>query len=272
MQSTYLFTPALKINSLINFNGWQYLDALVIDFEDSIHYTCKEEAREFISSYNFNNIPCKNIGLRINSIATIDGIRDLLWLYETKHKLFFKMLFVPKIKNHNELMLLKSIIREYDIQIKIISIIEDVDAINDLDNIAKNSDALILGQADLVANLYAANFSYISHARSMITLYAAKYNIPVIDTNSFEMDDMDKFRAECINSKNEGFIAKAAIHPKQISIIKEVFAITQDEIDEYHCIIDEYNNSRNGLIIKNGLIIAPPFVAKAKKILKLLTS
>ncbi|NRA59575.1 MAG: aldolase [Psychrobium sp.] len=269
MDKSYLFTPALKIDSLARIDNCN-CSVAVLDLEDSIHPSMKSQARQEIVDRDFASLSqYKKLSLRINAIDTIDGIKDI----EMLNRRFgqgdcpIDSVFVSKIKHHRELLVYRTLFNAFAPGVRLIPIIETLEAVEDLDEIAKLSDALILGQADLVSCLYANNDTFIANTRAKICVYAAKYNIMAIDTNSFELSDMTVFEQQCRSAKQEGFLAKAAIHPMQIDIINQVFDISEKDKQAFEDVIDIYTHSVNGFSICDGRIIAPPFVTKATKML-----
>ena len=88
-----------------------------------------------------------------------------------------------------------------------------------------------------------------------------------IDTNSFEIENIETLKNECVSAKQYGFTAKAAIHPNQVDTINEVFSTLPHEIQKYQSLIEAYNSSDTGFIMVDGQVIAPPFIAKAKKMI-----
>lgn len=269
MDKSYLYTPALKIDSLAN-NDYCQCSVAVLDLEDSIHPNMKSQARHKIAELDFATLSqYHKLSLRINAIDSIDGIKDIEMLnrrFETAD-CPIDSVFLSKIKHPRELVIYRGLFADIAPKIKLIAIIETIEAIENIDEIAKLSDALILGQADLMSCLYAHNDTFIADARAKICVYAAKYNIMAIDSNSFELDDMAVFEQQCRSAKQEGFLAKAAIHPLQIEIINQVFNISQKERQAYAQVVDIYSRSVNGFAIRDDQIIAPPFVANATKML-----
>ncbi|AXV79791.1 MULTISPECIES: HpcH/HpaI aldolase/citrate lyase family protein [Ralstonia solanacearum species complex] len=274
MHVSYLFTPALKIDSLLKGAGTQ-ADAVVLDLEDSIHISAKTEARIRVQ-HALRKLRERHaeIGIRINSLSTPYGLQDATLIFELQKSKDSRIdsVFIPKIHNGGELRLYKNLFSSLPVPVKLVPIIETVDAVNEIGEISTLSDALILGQADLSAEMYSANKSFIAHARAMVCISAARRCIPAIDTNSFELKNMEQFAAECLAAKHEGFIGKAAIHPCQVPIINNTFRVSREELDHYASSIETYNNSPDGFSIVNGRVIAPPFIAKAKKILDLHSS
>jgi citrate lyase subunit beta/citryl-CoA lyase/(S)-citramalyl-CoA lyase len=96
---------------------------------------------------------------------------------------------------------------------------------------------------------------------------AARHRIQAIDTNSFEIHDMAAFEKDCLIAKEAGFTGKAAIHPNQVEGINRLFSVAEEAVADYRSTIDTYDNSGIGFALKDGKVLAPPFVAKARLML-----
>ena len=268
--NSYLFTPALKIDSLKSQNLPKG-QSIVLDLEDSIQLNNKEKAREHLSNFDFSQLTEFNFhwSIRLNSIGTYSGLSDLQWLKKMLGNQDFPVtqLFLPKLNNVEELLLYKKLVVTLPRALNLIAIIESIDGVENLDAIAEQCDGLIFGQADLVGQLYAPNQNFITAARMKLCVAAAKYQIQAFDTNSFELNDMQKLHQECVQAKAEGFMGKAVIHPKQIRTVEKVFAINQTLLKEYQAVIDDYKLAEDGFIVNKDKVVAPPFVAKAETML-----
>ena len=146
----------------------------------------------------------------------------------------------------------------------LISFIETVDAVEDADAIASVSDGLCYGHADLEAELYSANQTYLEIAQARLCVAAAKYRIPAIDTSSLEIDDMSVVEAHCTSARSNGFTGKAAIHPRQVPVINRVFVMPAETLADYERTVTDYQQQDSGFRIIDNRVIAPPFVAKAR--------
>jgi citrate lyase beta subunit len=272
MDVCYFYTPALRLDSLLRKGRELKADMLVIDLEDATHLHAKDEARRKVASFDFGALDAfgMKIAVRINSLASFHGIEDLRLLrslYESK-KCSLGHVLVPKINHANDVKTYRSLFQSLPFVPKIYSFIETVEAVDNAEAIAAVSDALCFGQADLSAEMYSPNAAFLEYARARLCIAAAKHLIPAIDTNSFDIENMASFRQECFVSKAVGFTGKAAIHPDQVVQIKEVFAGTAEMADKYRSSIDAYFASQEGFVIRNGEVIAPPFIAKARRMLK----
>lgn len=271
LSTSYLFTPAPRLASLSNAKLLETRE-IVVDLEDAVHIGAKAAAREAISSFDFSALTQEgfNCGLRINSIANIEGTRDLDFIDSLAKRgdFPFTYIIIPKIRSHFDQLIYKNHFDNIPGKPGIIPLIETVEAIDDIQAIAALSSGLLFGQADLVSEMYAPNASFIAYARARLCIAASKCGILAIDTNSFEIDDMSLVERECQEAKLQGFGAKAAIHPVQVTVINKMFDIADDEIIRYRNIVATYYGSSKGFSIEDGRVVAPPFIAKAKRMLE----
>ena len=248
-------------------------DVVMIDLEDSVHAFEKSKARAALAQLDLRDLvknKNKTFGVRINSINTMDGIRDLdVVLNHIQSGNFpIEYLQIPKVGSHQEVLRCRSYVDELSISLKIFPIVETPEGIADVEKIAAVSDLLLFGQADLVATMYQPNAAYLSQARGRFCVACAQAKICPVDTFMFEeISNMVAFEKGCTQAKEEGFMAKAIIHPNQVPVVKNIFSVSIDDIDQYKLLIDTYEHADTGFQFNAGTIIAPPFVAKAKLIL-----
>jgi citrate lyase subunit beta/citryl-CoA lyase/(S)-citramalyl-CoA lyase len=273
MHVSYLYTPALRIDSLIANRQNLIADAVVVDLEDSIHANAKADARAKVAELDLSPLTERGIrvGLRMNSIASYDGLKDMELLLQlgARGRRGFEFILLPKVNHANEVKIYKALLGTLREPPEVYPFIETVEAVENADGIAAVSDGLAFGQADLVAEMYSPNESYLNYARARMCVAAARYKLQAIDTNSFEIEDMVRFESECVAAKGYGFTAKAAIHPRQVPAINAVFTVSAETIAGYRALIDAYQRSEVGFVIVDGKVVAPPFVAKARRMLEL---
>ncbi len=247
-------------------------DVMMLDLEDSVHISAKEKARNTLKQLKLDSLVAQNkaFGVRINNINTLDGIRDLNVVCQgiQTDTLPIQYLQIPKVSSHYDVLRCRSYLNELSRPIKLFPIVETPEGIADVEKIAKASDLLLFGQADLTATMYQPNAAYLAQARGRFCVACAEARIVPVDTWLFEeITDMVKYELGCIESKKEGFLAKAVIHPNQVPIAKQVFALPQEILTKYQEVINCYEQAEIGFQFQNGAIIAPPFVEKAKLML-----
>jgi len=267
------YTPALRVDAVLRSLPLRPgAGALVLDLEDSIPKASKAAARARLSDVDLRSTGLPGVSMRINSIATPDGLSDIqaiLSLAGQVGGLPIETVLVPKVNTSSDVGIYRSLLSGLANPPQICSFIETVDAVENAFEIAAASDGLCFGQADLVAELYAPDQSYLAYARARLCVAAAKYNLPAIDTNSFELWDMAVVRAQSEAARACGFTGKAAIHPKQVDVITDAFVVSAEELDGYRQTIADYEDDARGFNVTKDRVLAPPFVLKARRMLRL---
>ncbi|HSY50253.1 MAG TPA: aldolase/citrate lyase family protein [Thermoanaerobaculia bacterium] len=268
---SYLYTPAPRIESLMAKRQDVAADVVVVDLEDSVHVKAKAAAREKVCQFDFS--PLTKLGirlaLRVNTICSFDGLRDLEMLRERYERgdCAIESVLLPKINHPSEIRIYRSLFDSLKQRPRLICFIETIEAVENADAIASVSDAICFGQADLCAQMYGSHPAFLDYARTRMCVAAARYHIQAIDTSSFEIHDLVKFEGECAAARECGFTGKVAIHPNQVEAINRIFGISGEIIAGYQRTIDAYLNADVGFAMKDGQVVAPPFVAKARMML-----
>ncbi|PCE31254.1 HpcH/HpaI aldolase/citrate lyase family protein [Burkholderia ubonensis] len=271
MDISFLYTPALRIDDLRKKAGLVAPSRVILDLEDSVHAHSKDKARRHLAEQDVGDLTAAGLrfGMRVNVLTSYDGIADIQFLkalYESG-KTYVEYVLVTKITHPKEVEVYRSLFATLPKPPKIYAFIETVEAVDRADAIAAVSDGLCFGQADLAAEMYHANATFIDYARARMCIAASRRRIPAIDTNSFDVVDMDAFQKECEAAKAYGFTGKAAIHPRQVDPINRVFSVRDELIDQYQASIAAYEAAETGFAIRDGEVIAPPFITKARRML-----
>jgi citrate lyase beta subunit len=267
----YFYTPALRVDSVLR-SPPPPGTARVLDLEDSIPKRAKAAARDHLAAVDLSEADLPGVVLRVNSIETPDGLADLRMLLDLGGQIGgvpVQTVLVPKVAAGRDVAIYRSLLSGLPNPPQIASFIETLDAVENAYDIAAASDGLCFGQADLLSEMYAPDESFLAHARARLCVAAARYGLPAIDTNSFELWDPEVIRAQSEAAKRCGFTGKAAIHPKQVPVIVETFSVAPEELDGYLRTIKDYESEANGFAVTKDRVLAPPFVAKARRMLAL---
>lgn len=265
------YVPASRADTLLK-NVPRHSIALVLDLEDSVPKHAKRIARERLADVDLTGTGLSGVSLRINSVETPEGLLDIqtiLALGGEVGGLPVQTVLVPKIAAGRDVAIYRSLLSALADPPDICSFIETVDAVENAFDIAAASDGLCFGQADLVAEMWAPDESYLAHARARMCVAASRYGLPAIDTNSFELWDIDVVRAQCEAAKQCGFTGKAAIHPKHLQPILETFTVGPEELDGFRQTIKDYEADDRGFAVGKDQVLAPPFVLRARRMLAL---
>lgn len=275
MDTCFLYTSVLKFQPNRPEPGFGS-DVVMLDLEDAVHASAKDEARDTLAALDLRDLVARGqrFGVRINSVRTIEGIRDLDAVYRAcaSGRLPIRYLQMPKARSREDVVLCRSLFAPLRLTpaLKFFPLVETPEGLNNVEGIAEVSDVMLFGQADITNAMYKPNAAYLAQARGRFCVACAQFRIPPIDTRLFEeIQDMDRFEAGCREARDEGFFGKAIIHPKQVEPVRRAFAIDREELASYRSTIREYESQGAGFAIRDGAVVAPPFVAKARLMLEL---
>ena len=176
-----------------------------------------------------NRIECI---VRINSIQTSVGLAGIQSVLDSHSPP--PALMLPKVRSPEEIKLLDELLQESSRGTRL-NIIRETNAEREADyEIAQASsriEALFFGGVDMAADLRCQNsWEPLLYARSRVVHAAAAAGIDVIDAPYLNLDDLDGMKREACLAQELGFSGKGAIHPKQISILNQVFTPTEGEV------------------------------------------
>jgi (S)-citramalyl-CoA lyase len=229
---SWLFTPATKADRFGR-AAEVHADALIIDLEDAVALSDKQKARTAALQYLEQPAGSRLPGaLRINAPVTRTGIEDLRSLLESSAALDY--IILPKCDSPALISMVRVLLDQAAKKTEIIALIESAKGVEALPDIVKSDVkpvGLLFGAADMAADLGAkTTWETLFFVRSRILQVAASAGVVVVDSPFFDIADLEGLKRETKAVEDLGFHGKAAIHPKQISIINEVFTPTAEEV------------------------------------------
>ncbi|KAF7772081.1 citrate lyase subunit beta / citryl-CoA lyase [Pseudoalteromonas citrea] len=242
------------------------------DLEDSVPERQKEKARDLISASLLRNNQIKT-AVRINAIDTKYGLEDILFFINREVSPDFFIL--PKVEAPESVNIVGDILRQAFPNVKLFCVIESIKALKSLDRIVNASsyiDGLIFGSADFSESMGKVPSALdLTFARTEISLAANQINAYAIDSPCFSLENINELDQECRIARRLGYHGKIAIHPKQVSLINEVFSPTQEELDFSNEVIEASerlnHKSCSSISTVKSNMIGPPFIKMARKII-----
>jgi (S)-citramalyl-CoA lyase len=231
---SWLFTPATK-SDRFGRAADAHADALIVDLEDAVAPSAKNEARETALGYLAvmppDHLPC---ALRINSPDTRFGFDDLQALLSSPADPDY--LILPKCRSSTLIGLVGNLLREAGKTAQIIALIESAKGVSALDEIVRGDNkpaALLFGAADMAADLGAEiAWETLLWVRSRVVQSAALTGIALLDSPYFNIGDTEGLKHETKASASLGFHGKCAIHPAQVAAINDVLTPSEQQIAE----------------------------------------
>jgi (S)-citramalyl-CoA lyase len=242
-------------------------DLTVIDLEDGVAATRKDEARRIVAAF-YSSAPPAATALRINSLRLPDGLRDILLLRELSYRP--DVIVMAMVTCADEVRLARELLADFAAPIGIFVTVETTQCMRAIHDVAAAADGLIFGSADYAANLGVpiGGWTNILHARSQVVTAACCAGIPAFDTAFFKLGDTQGLADECVAVKDLGFVGKTAIHPNQVELINRFFTPSAAEIEQARAVVELAENSSSNITKLDKQMIGPPFVKLARKVLE----
>ena len=133
--------------------------------------------------------------------------------------------------------------------------------------------ALCFGAEDFTSDMGAIRTKQsleVAHARGHIVLASRAAGILAIDTPYTDLADDEGFLAETRAIRGMGYGGKLLIHPKQIELVHQAFAPSEEEVTYARRVVEAFEAAESGgtgAIALDGKMIDAPVVARAREIL-----
>jgi citrate lyase subunit beta/citryl-CoA lyase len=261
-------------------------DVLLIDLEDSVDLSAKEEARRVTAAFLAEQQATPDrprLFVRVNGLTTGLTDADLDGVMQTAPD----GIVLPKTVGGADVAHLgaKLAVREaeFDLEDGITRILaiatENAAGVFALGTFGGSSHRLVgmtWGGEDLSADLGAEtnrseDGSYTDPyrlARSLTLLGAAAAGVDAVDSVFTNFRDMAGLEAECRIARRDGFVAKMAIHPAQVPVINKAFTPSQEAIEKAQAVIDAFKaNPGAGVVGINGEMLDRPHLLRAERLL-----
>ncbi len=274
-----LFTPANRPDRFLKALETK-ADGLVIDLEDAVSQKDKDSARlgliEFLKTKPFEKNNNKSrpflVCVRINSIQTLAGLKDITALCESK--IFPDALVFPKVEYAEEIKLYDKYFSLPECQnLSYMALIETAIGLENAYKIAHASprlSGLTFGGADLAADLGAElSFEPMFYARSRIVQAAKSAGLCALDVPFLDIHNDAGNKEEAERVKKMGYTGKYAIHPAQIETLYQVFTPSPEDLNRAQGIVDAYNQAGGNVAEFNGKMIDVPVYKSAMRILNI---
>jgi citrate lyase subunit beta/citryl-CoA lyase len=283
---SYLFVPGKK-NNVVEKAVSSDADFVIIDLEDAVAISEKENAREIVKEALLNFKEKKPIYIRINDISTP------FWEEDVKYAATYGAhgIVVPKAESREGIQKVCRSLRSYFLlngdkervaDFKVIPLIETAKGVQFVYDIAGADpfiERLAFGYIDYSLDInceLTPGGIELLYTRSQIVVAsrAAEIDAP-IDAVYPNIKNPEGLEAETRHAKQLGFRAKLIIHPKQIDVVHNVFSPTEQEIEEAKAIVEQFEKAeKEGIasISVNDSLVDYPVYKKAKDVLKQLQS
>ena len=226
-------------------------DEIVIDLEDAVAASAKDEARatvlQALREPQWQGVRCS---VRVNAPRTPwchDDIVAIASLLDGPASIV-----VPKVECAGDLAFVERLLdgaqaaAGVDRPLRVQALIETAAGVSRVQEIAASSprlDGLILGYADLSASLgraagAGAELDSWRAIQDQILLAARTYDLVAIDGPYLGVAVDAAFTAAAERARDMGFDGKWAIHPAQVAALNALFTPTHEQVEHAQAVVD----------------------------------
>src|SRR5881394_999258 len=238
-------------------------DMVFLDLEDAVAPLEKEAARDkVVKAINDLDWGDTVLCVRVNAWDTKWTYRDVIHIVENASERLDELM-LPKVQSAAEVVALDLLLTQIEEttgrsqRVGIEAQIETARGIINVEEICAASDRLetiILGPVDMSASMEMPSLAgglgipeypgdYFHYAFVKILMAGRANGLQVIDGPYVKVRDPEGFREFCKRTQILGYDGKWALHPDQVTILNEVFGVSQEQFDRAADILEAYEKA-----------------------------
>ena len=247
-------------------------DAVVLDLEDAVEVSKKEDSRQLvIRQIENNDYGSRVVVVRVNDLGTKWGEQDVAAVAN----LPIQAILVPKVSEIRDISRMVDLLNRLGSELPIWIMVETPLAIININELARQPRvaALVMGTSDLVVDLCAEHLEErqnISYALQRSIIAARAFGKKILDGVHLDFRDLDSLRNVCRLGKSMGFDGKTLIHPDQIPVANDAFSPSEAELDKAKRVIDAWRSAQtrgSGVVEVDGTLVESLHVEEAKRLI-----
>jgi citrate lyase subunit beta/citryl-CoA lyase len=246
-------------------------DVVIVDLEDAVAPAHKDSARENARAL-LSEISPKPVVVRINDVRSAWGAADLARLGDASSLAGVR---VPKVESAEDVRLVRAGLTSRTLPLHcLIESARGVEAAFEIARADPNVASIGLGEADLRSDLGVTDEEGLLWARSRIVVAARAADLPAPAMSVYtKIDDLGGLAASCRRGRALGFLGRAAIHPRQLSVIAECFMPTEAEANAARELLDalaKANTTEQGVVVlQSGQFADRAMIKGAERVIAL---
>ena len=247
-------------------------DAVVLDLEDAVEVSKKEESRQLvIRQIENNDYGPRVVVVRVNDLGTKWGEQDVAAVAN----LPIQAILVPKVSEIRDISRVVDLLNRLGSELPIWIMVETPLAIININELARQPrvTALVMGTSDLVVDLCAEHLEErqnISYALQRSIIAARAFGKKILDGVHLDFRDLDSLRNVCRLGISMGFDGKTLIHHDQIPVANDAFSPSEAELDKAKRVIDAWRSAQtrgSGVVEVDGTLVESLHVEEAKRLI-----
>ena len=245
-------------------------DAVVIDLEDAVPATAKDEARQAAAAYAVTAEAAVALYVRINHPRSPWARDDVTTVASPR----LAGIRVPKVEDADEVRTVAGWLHDAGAPVPLYCLIESALGVERAYDICRADPlvaGLVLGEADLAADLGTSDDDGLRYARSRCVVAARAAGLPPPVQSVFpNVQDLDGLRTSCEQGRWLGFLGRSAIHPEQVPVINAAYTPSAAEVADARMLL-ESSQRRDGeaFVLSDGRFVDAAVVEQARRTLAL---
>jgi len=260
MQRSYLFAPGHK-SELLAKVFMAGADVVVLDLEDAVPLPAKESARALVAKV----LDTRPAYVRVNAPRTRECAADLDAVAGSAAGIR-----IPKTESPLDVQWVAERVPGTPL-VCAIETARGVLAAQETACVASVRQ-LAIGGVDLRRDLASGRGELATlYARSHLVLASRAAGIePPVDSVFPYLDDEEGLRQETLLAQSLGYFGKSAIHPRQLSVIHDVFTPSPEELRWAQAVVAAFEQSEGSAArLEDGEFVALPVADRARRLLQL---
>jgi citrate lyase subunit beta/citryl-CoA lyase len=249
-------------------------DALLLDLEDAVAPSAKEEARRrVVAALAAGGFGPRALVVRVNGAATPWGAADLVAMARAGAD----AVLLPKVERAADVHAAVGALDAAGAPsaLPVWCMVETPRGVLAAAAIAAASPrvgCLVAGTSDLVKDLRARHTparTEVLASLSLVLLAARANGLDALDGVHLDLQDEAGFEAACRQGRDLGFDGKTLIHPRTVDAANRIFSPSPDEVAAARRIIAAHAEAEaagKGVVVVDGRLVEALHVAEARRI------
>lgn len=274
---TWMYCPGTRLDLLEKAYA-SSADVVIYDLEDAVLPALKDEARENVRTFLTDVAERSTAGgpkiqVRVNGFDTPWMAADLHMVTAIRG---FGGVRVPKVETIEQVAQVREIVGDMPIH----ALVETAKGLSNLEEICASDlvAAVSLGDVDLRTELRLSGEQALDQFRIRLVVALAAHGKPApVGSVYVDLADAEGLLKHTHHLRSLGFVGRSALHPKQLTVIREGFQPSAKEIKDARELLAaaEAASTDAGLgafMLPNGRFVDVPIIRQAQDVLTMADS
>lgn len=275
--AAWLYVPGIR--SELFSKAAAAADGIVIDLEDAVQPNMREKARRDIAVFFERHRIDAPVLVRVNPVGTSEIDKDLVLLESLIRRGQVSGIRLSKIERADQVAWVASVTRGWSPSPILICQLESSRSLRNAFEIAdaEGVHSIMLGEGDLRADLRLPMGNTgdrgLLLARQTAVLASSAAGLPSPVGSAFtNIQDEKALRATSVALRTLGFFGRSCIHPRQVAVVRAVFAPSEQERASAEQIVATASEAAakdsSAAVTSNGSFVDPAIVKHAQSVLR----